>query len=48
MNMYINFYSNLFKTDTVEVAVGLELVQILGVDEKAQTVKMITWNTLVS
>ena len=46
--MYNNLNLNLFKTDTVEVAFGLELIQILGVDEKPQTVKMITWNTLVS
>ena len=38
----------LLPKDTVGVAFNVELIQILGVDEKSQTVKLITWNTFVS
>ena len=38
----------LILTDTVDVLFGFELIQILKVDEKSQTLKMIVWNTYVS
>ena len=37
-----------FFSDTIVVFFSFQLVQLLSVDEKSQTIKTIVWNSLVS